>query len=335
MNLTPMGDPKTLRLVQFNVENLFLFLDLYKGQDLKKITEAEWQKLSSSTTQNKPLKKAWALAAVIQEMDPDILMLNEIGGIESLENFNKHFLSSKYKAMLKEGNSNRGIDVGYLVRADLPFQELLLTHRDRPLNFLYPHETQTASGGKSHYFSRDVSELRLFRQNESTPCLVILLTHLKSKLDAAGVDPEGKLRRGAELKTLVALYKDVRRELGTSVPVVVSGDFNGTAGPRNTEPEFTLLHQETDLTETLELIDRPLNERCTQVQITPSGKQNLVQIDFGFVSNELKCSVSAEKTRVYYYKTELGHTAPLPRNIEERGALPSDHYPVIVEITLQ
>jgi endonuclease/exonuclease/phosphatase family metal-dependent hydrolase len=326
--------PKTLRLVQYNVENLFLFLDLYSGQDLKKVTEAEWQKLSSSTTQNKPLKKAWALATVIKDIDPDILMLNEVGGSESLENFNKYFLNSKYKTFLKEGNSNRGIDVGFLVRADLPFRELLLTHRDRPLHFLYPHETQTASGGKSHYFSRDVSELRLFRANENTPCLVILLTHLKSKLDADGVDPEGKLRRAAELRTLVALYNDVRRELGDTVPVVVSGDFNGIASPHGTELEFTPLHENTDLHDTLELAGRPLTERHTQVQITPSGRQNLVQIDYVFVSSQLKAQVDIEKTRVYYYKSDLGHVAPLPRNLEERSHLPSDHYPVVVEIRL-
>jgi len=325
-------NPTTLRLVQFNVENLFLFLDQYRGQDLKKITEAEWQKLSSSTTQNKPLKKAWGLAEVIRDIDPDILMLNEVGGIESLENFNKYFLQSKYKPLLKEGNSNRGIDVGYLVKNDLPFRELLLTHRDRPLNFLYPHQTQTASGGKSHYFSRDVSELRLFRSGENTPCLVVMLTHLKSKLDAEGIDPEGKLRRAAELKTLVALYKDVRRELGEGVPVVVSGDFNGVASPHGTENEFLPLYQETDLKDTLELAQRPLNERCTQVQITPNGRQNLVQIDYVFVSSQLNDMVDTEKTRVYYYKSELGHTAPLPRNLDERSMLPSDHYPIVVEI---
>ncbi len=327
-------DPKTLRLVQFNVENLFLFLDQHTGQDFKKITEAEWQKFSSSSTQNKSLKKTVALAKVIDDIAPDILMLNEVGGIESLENFNRHFLGSKFRVLLKEGNSNRGIDVGYLIRKELPYRDLLLTHRDRPLHFLYPHESQTPAGGKSHYFSRDVSELRLFAPDETTPRLVIMLTHLKSKLDSNNIDGEGKKRRAAELKTLVELYNEVRSELGLSVPIVVAGDFNGIASVHGTEPEFAPLYENTDLTDVLEVAQKDLTSRCTQVQISPSGKQYLVQIDYIFVSKELRDRVVKEKTNVYYYKSDLGHAAPLPRNLEERANLPSDHYPVVTEINL-
>src|SRR5690606_32967811 len=129
----------------------------------RKVTEAEWKRFSTSTTANKPLKKVWDVAAAIKDIDADIYMLNEVGGQESLENFNRHFLDDRYTVMLKEGNSHRGIDVGYLVRRGLEneFKFVHLTHKDRPLQFLYPHETQTAGGGKSHYFSRDVSELRL------------------------------------------------------------------------------------------------------------------------------------------------------------------------------
>jgi endonuclease/exonuclease/phosphatase family metal-dependent hydrolase len=311
-----------------------MYLDQHSGQDVTKITEAEWQKLSSSTTQNKPLRKTLELAKVIAELDPDILMLNEVGGPESLENFNQHFLGSRYRVQLKEGNSNRGIDVGYLIRKDLPFRELLITHRDRPLHFLYPHETQTPAGGKSHYFSRDVAELRLFGEQENTPRLVILLTHLKSKLDADRVDFEGKLRRAAELKALVEIYSEVREELGQSVPLVVAGDFNGIASPHGTEPEFAPLHAETDLQDVLEIAQIELPSRCTQVQITPGGKQVLLQLDYIFVSKNLRDKVVATATRVHHYTNELGHKAPLPRNLEERGLLPSDHYPVVTEILL-
>ncbi len=321
-----------LRLVQFNVENLFLFLDLYQGQDLSKVTQSEWQKFSSSTTPNKPLAKVWQLARVIEDMAPDILMLNEVGGVESLENFNQHFLSSRYAAYLKEGNSHRGIDVGYLVRRDLEDKVILLSHRDRPLHFLYPHETQTAAGGKSHYFSRDVAELRLFRPGENSPRLVILLSHLKSKLDPDGIDPEGKLRRRAETRTLIELYNEVRRELPATVPVVVSGDFNGIASKNNTEPEFVQLHEQTDLAEALDILGVPHEERFTQVQINPLGQQTFLQLDYIFVSPALAGRVASAS--VHYFKNELGHRAQWPRSLEERGQLPSDHYPVVVDLKL-
>ncbi len=324
----------TLRLVQFNVENLFLFLDLYQGQDLTKITEAEWRKFSSSTTPNKPLEKVWQLARIIDEIQPDILMLNEVGGIESLQNFNKYFLRSRYNVHLKEGNSLRGIDVGYLVRADLEDKVILISHRDRPIHFLYPHETQTSAGGKSHYFSRDVAELRLFRRGENSPRLVIMLSHLKSKLDPDNIDPEGKLRRNAEVRTLIELYNELRREIPADTPVVVSGDFNGTASRINTEPEFVQLHEQTDLVEALEVAGVAFEERFTQVQITPLGQQLFLQLDYVFVSPAVVNRIDSSGTYVHYFKSELGHRAPWPRSLDERSRLPSDHYPVVVTIKI-
>lgn len=325
---------ETLRLVQFNVENLFLNLGLYNGQDLKKITEAEWKKFSTSSTPNKSLQKTWALAETIEDLSPDILMLNEVGGLESLENFNRLFLNDGYNVYLKEGNSNRGIDVGYLVRKDLAHKAVLISHKDRPLHFLYPHESQTPSGGKSHYFSRDVAELRLFHPNENTPRLVILLTHLKSKLDSEKIDSEGRLRRAAELKTLVQIYNEVKREVGDRVPICVAGDFNGVASRENTESEFLPLYQNTDLVETFEAAGTPLPERFSQIQISPLGKTQHLQIDYIFISQNWREKVipGANQTFAYRFKDHLKQALPFPKTLEDRMRLPSDHYPIVATI---
>lgn len=329
----PSANSKILRLVQFNVENLFIFLDLYKNQDLKKITESEWQSLSSSTIPNKPLRKVQALAEILLEINADIIMLNEVGGIESLVNFNKYFLDSRYTVHLKEGNSNRGIDIGYLVRADLDYKAILISHKDRPINFLYPHETQTPSGGKSHYFSRDIAELRLFKPKENSPCLTLLLTHLKSKLDSQKVDPQGKLRRAAELSALVEIYNEIKNELGEQTPLLISGDFNGIASRQNTEPEFAPLYEKTDLTDALEIAEKPIAERFTQVQITNQGQRLLLQIDYIFISPTLRPLLVHDETYVYRFKGPAGAPAPIPRNLEERGVHASDHYPVVITLS--
>lgn len=324
---------KTLRLVQFNVENLFIFLDLHKKQDFKKITELEWQSLSSSTTPNKPLRKVQALADILLEINADIIMLNEVGGVESLENFNKHFLGNRYLIYLKEGNSTRGIDIGYLVRADLNYKAVLISHKNRPINFLYPHEKRTPAGGQSHYFSRDVAELRLFKPKENSPYLTLLLTHLKSKLDNQKIDSEGQQRRAAEARTLVEIYNEVKAELGAQTPLLVCGDFNGIASRNNTEPEFKLLYEKTDLVDALELAEKPLTERFTQVQITNQGKRLLLQFDYIFVSSALHHRVIKDETYVYRYKGPTGTAAaPIPRSLEERAMHPSDHYPVIISL---
>lgn len=325
---------KTLRLVQYNVENLFLALDLYKGQNLTNLTESEWRALSTSSTPNKSLRKTLQLAEIINSLSPDILMLNEVGGLESLENFNKYFLKSKYQVYLKEGNSRRGIDVGYLIRAELSFKAILITHKDRPIDFLYPHENQTPSGGKSHYFSRDVSELRLFKPGENSPRLILLLTHLKSKLDTDKVDFEGKLRRAAELKTLIKIYNEVQTEVGANTPVLVAGDFNGIASRTKTELEFSPLYENSDLEDSFELAKIPEQEKYTQVQIGYSGKQDLLQLDYIFASSAAKNKIVATETFAYRYKDPSGKNAPAPRNLEERALYASDHYPVVLTLKI-
>src|SRR5690349_12400091 len=105
-----------LRLIEFNVENLFIYLDHYQGQDLTKVTEREWRSFSASTIPNKPIAHVRELARAIKDLNPDILMLCEVGGTESLANFSKHFLNDEYAPYLIEGNSDRGIDLGYLVK---------------------------------------------------------------------------------------------------------------------------------------------------------------------------------------------------------------------------
>jgi len=112
---------ENLRIMLWNVENLFIYLDKYNNEDLSTLSEIKWQKMSNASTPNKYLNKIFGLKKSIDEIDPDVLMLNEVGGIESIENFNSLFLDSKYKAYLLEGNSDRGIDVGYLVKKDLDF----------------------------------------------------------------------------------------------------------------------------------------------------------------------------------------------------------------------
>lgn len=330
---TSHGPPGEIRFVQFNVENLFLYMDQYSGQDLKEISEAEWRKLSTSVTHNKSLKKAWAVAKTLRDINADVIMLNEVGGQESLANFAKYFLNDEYVPFLKEGNSNRGIDVGYLIKRNREFKAVLISHKDRPISFLYPNETQTPAGGKSHYFSRDVAELRLFAPNENSPRLVVLLTHLKSKLDPANVDIQGRLRRAAELKTLVDIYNEVRAELQFKVPVIVAGDFNGIASRLFMEPEFQYLHDKTDLIEVLEAASRPVDERFSQIQIGYSGKSTKLHIDYIFVSPDLKDRIVSEKTGIHLFRNEMGQSIPLPQTMEDRDRLPSDHYPLV--LTLQ
>lgn len=319
-----------LKFTQFNVENLFLYLDGLNGQDLDKITETEWRSLTHASTPNKPLYKTKALAKTLLDIDPDFVTINEVGGIESLENFNRLFLKSQFEVLLKEGNSPRGIDVGFLVKKSLPLRFLLISHKDRPLGFLYPHEEmQDNPSIKSHFFSRDVAELRVFRPNQSTPALVVLATHLKSKLDPDNIDPQGRRRRQAELNCLVDIYLELKKELGPTTPIIVGGDFNGIAQPAG-EAEFENLFLQTDLKDILEL--NHTADRTTQWQFPNYGAPRGLQLDYLFLSQELHSEVLHEQSGVYRFKDDLGNALPAPKSQEQVQALPSDHYPVIATI---
>jgi hypothetical protein len=339
-----------LRFVSFNVENLFLLVDLDDEAEVRRRieqgTDFEWQLLTTSPTQNKGLPQLKALAREIEFMQADVLMLCEVGGRESLENFNKYFLNDAYVPYLIEGNSERGIDLGYLVRKTLPFKYDLISHKNRPIDFLYPHERPQVNAAQatfdlgepakvltSHRFSRDVLELRLFGESDALKC-ICLTVHLKSQLDPLGIDPFGRDRRRAELEKLVHIYQEIEAETKGAVPILVSGDFNGIAAEDGREPEFEGLAK-TKLRDALSVAQTQPEERFTHMQISPySSKSDNRQFDYIFLSPPAQAALIASGTYVHRYRSLTGGVMAIPRSLTEKRALPSDHYPVIAELEI-
>lgn len=320
---------KKFRCMQFNLENFFIFIDKELPNHWPDISEDLWQTLTHSTVKLKSLKKIKKISCLINEQNPDIMILNEVGGKESLENFNRLFLNENYKVELIEGNSDRGIDIGYLIKKDLNLNFLLISHKERPLNFIYPHEDVNIK--KTHYFSRDVAELRIFNKlQDQSPCMVILAVHLKSKLDRDGIDPEGRSRRQAELKTLLEIYKEVKRETRDQVPILIGGDFNGIAHSKKCEIEFTPIYSETDLNDVMELMDVPEENRYTQIIFNSLNQAHRVQIDYFFIDKKYKKLIHSAYT--HRFKDEGGIEIMPPIKLEQRLSLPSDHYPIVCDL---
>lgn len=321
-----------LKLGLFNAENLFLLFDQPIPPHFQKLSEPQWQKLSASVYENKPLNKCLEIAQLIKENDPDIMMFCEVGGIESLKNFNELFLSSGYSVALLEGNSDRNIDVGFLIKKTESYYFDLASNKNRPLHFLYPHEsTSVKTGypvkGTTHFFSRDCVELRLFRADRNQPFLIILLTHLKSRLDPERIDPGGVERRTAELRTALDLYNEISAQNPTT-PVILAGDMNGFAGTPSTDPEFAAIYAETDLQDVLELANVSLEKRSTFYQIKNGSKVDGKQIDYCFLPQTLLAHLKIDSAQVYRYKDEFGFSLDTPRSLEHKSRLPSDHYPL-------
>ena len=327
-----------LRISQFNLENFFVYMDYPLLTSLDQMTESEWQKHSISNFENKSLLNIRAIAKCIRDINADVYALCEVGGIESIQNFAKNFLADEYRAFSIEGNSDRGIDLAYLVKANLAFQIDLRTHKDRSIDFIYPHEKQSVQGGylDPKYqlkFSRDVLELRLFKNSSEEPSLIVLNVHLKSQLDKDNIDPQGKDRRKAELEKLLEIYNEIYVGLNEKVPIVVAGDFNGIASQYGTDPEFLSLRKKTTLQDVFDLAEIPQEQRVTQLQFAPSGKCWRKQFDYIFVSPNLQKHVIASETFVYRFKDELGSEMSLPSTLNEKRKLASDHYPVVTTLS--
>ncbi|MBC7456725.1 MAG: hypothetical protein H7235_00490 [Bdellovibrionaceae bacterium] len=314
-----------LKFCQINAENLFLLFDNALPPNYLKLEKKQWESLTTSIFENKPLQKVINLAKALSDIDADIVMLNEVGGVESLKNFNQYFLDDKYSPILVEGNSDRSIDVGFLIKKNLPFYFDLFSHKNKEIDLAYaqiPDKTNT------YKFSRDCAELRLFKSDVNNPFLIILLTHLKSPLDPERIDAGGVLRRASELRACVDIYNEIKNTY-PQIPVMLCGDFNGAAGRFKTDVGFAYLYANTDLEDILELARIPNEERHTFIQVKSGFRSEGRQIDFCFLPETLKSKLIATSVSTYLYKDQSGSPIKRPDTLEQKGQLPSDHYPVI------
>ena len=267
----------SLCIAQWNIENLFIYMDRFLEENLETLTENQWQSLSMASIKNKPLKKLKQIREVITDISPDILMLNEVGGKASLDHFIHYFLDDCFYSQIIEGNSDRGIDVAYLIRKGLPFDSHINTYKDKPIPLTHPSDLTS----QKYYFSRDVSELRLYEKESDELKFVFLLTHLKSKLDPENIDPLGRRRREAEVKALVEIYKKISQKT-PHIPIVIAGDFNGCVQKDQFDPEYLDFVNQTDLVDVFDICSVELRERMTQIQFQKHKEPSHLQLDYIF-----------------------------------------------------
>ena len=323
----------SLKLMLFNVQDLFIFLDNFSSDDLPQSTdcpsqlsqlsqlnEYQWQQFTSSIYGNKELSKILDITRAIGEVKPDILMLIEVGGRESLVNFNKYFLNAGYSIYHAPSNSDRGIDVGYLVKKSLPWQfrlkaftNITLTNLKKPTRGFFRLEILD----KEH------------KEHKEQPKLAIILTHLKSKLDLKNEDFEGRDQRQAEVNFLLKQIKKHKNQF----PLIIAGDLNGVIYRDQTEPEL-LGFADNDMFDVLELLHKPIEERYTYVYFNRSTNRFAMQLDYILVHKKFKNRIVETNTKVYNFKASNGKEMGLPDNRLQKSYFPSDHYPLVLEFKL-
>lgn len=162
---------------------------------------------------------------------------------------------------------------------------------------------------------------------------IILLVHLKSKLDKDGIDFNSNMRRKAEVNKLVEHYLHTRKA-HPNIPVIVTGDFNGNAQKNGHEPEFSHLYLKTDLLDVLEVINEPTEQRYSYFYFNRENKREASQLDYILLSKELQMLVNADESGIYHYRDPHGVHLPYPQDSFQRYALPSDHYPVVLKLNI-
>ena len=307
---------RNLKVMVLNAQDLFLFMDKHdQSLPVENLTEIKWQLMSSSLFSNKSKEKCLQLAQAVKDAQADIVMMTEVGGPESLTNFAKFLLEDEYVAISLPSNSDRGIDLGYLIKKDLPYTHEIKTYID----YVLPHPAKR--------FSRDV--LRLDLKEDGNLKMIFLLVHIKSKLDLKRADFQGRSRRVLEVKGLIDIYNSLQTE---NVPVLVGGDMNGHAGEKDTEEEYQQLYKLTDLKDIAFLAQIPDEERFSYIYFNRGGNRFVQQIDYLFISEKFAHLIEPSECYFPRYRNASGAPLPIPRRMEQKNTLPSDHYPFLATL---
>lgn len=299
---------KQLKVLIWNLQDLFIFLDKHQAEDIQSITEPKWQLLSSSLKANKELAKVKDIAKLIDSFSFDICLLTEIGGKESLDNLNKFFLNSNYSVIHYPSNSDRGIDLGALVKVELlP----LMKHK------FHNHKV----------FARGALQLELRLDDKNH--FRFFVTHLKSKLSKES-DFEGRSQRSLEVMKLCEIY--TKENSKKEIPTFICGDFNGVISGADTEEELAYFEQSSGLIDIFEHLGRGTFDRGTYAYFNRQGILNLMQLDYAVCETQWKDLV-LESSAVVDFEGQYRSSIEVSRS--QRMQAPSDHYPIKLNLKIK
>jgi len=251
----------------------------------------------------------------------DIAVLEEIESLRAIEELAAHpRLGNRYRAVLIEGNDERGIDIAFLVKKDLPLDLEIRSHREV--------EHIASNGLKEKLFSRD-APVALIRpkgaDEESEPLMAIIGVHNKSQRNRSG-DPLSYKKRRSQARELESMVRDLEKVHGADFPVMVTGDFNASF---HVAPEYQEFRK-NGMTDAFDLMPRPPphDERVTQFFFPRDGERVASQMDVMALNRAAKENQLVRDVKVIPYLDQEGHVLSWPRSFKERKTRPSDHHMV-------
>ncbi len=303
-----LADIKTLEFGSFNVEKLYV--------------EGSYEHLPRSAhvplPPPKPVAKLEALGRVLRDADLDVVALQEVGGYDSLETFQRQYLRDHYRVLMVQRSDKVGDETAFLVKRDLPF-EIELRHHGME-KWTDPVDPKRPS----KLFTRDPPTMIVRERGkpEGKPLFVYMGVHLKSKVTSPGyrsADVHSEWLREAQANRVAEIAARYMQEFGKEIPVLVGGDFNG-----DLIRESTFRGLWSRFTDALSLGDRPLADRVTATHHPESGPAVAEAVDSILITSGHRGLVA--DSEVYRYRDELGRPLPIPTSLELRRRNPSDHF---------
>lgn len=312
-NSRSINDIKDLVVVEQNFENLGRFVEVStdrQGRPHEKILEKSLEK-----------KKSLGLRILSAHPQADIIIGVEIKDIQTATDFAENFLNGQYQPILIEGNDQRGIDVCYFIKKDLPFDFEIQSHR----NLLSENPNQ-AKSSELPAFSRDLPVLLLRERGSSpktTPLMMLAATHFKAQNPDPKKDEKATERRTEQVKKSVEVLRSYQQKYPKLPIMIISGDFNNDI---RTSPEFAPLKDfgfNDSMNLTKDGSSPPLGKRGTQYFFTPKKD----------ISNEQLDSIMVKYKGQDYIKSAFilrdldqnGHPRPQPTTEDEIALRASDH----------
>lgn len=305
-----------LKFMTYNVENFFVRAGKMVWTSSRSQTKAQGR----DKAQYKSHEETEWIRDIIEQERPDFLFLQEIDGEPALKKMASEELHGLYRPFVIKGNDARGIQVGFLVRTDLPFDYEYITHKD--MMFKDP-----VDGGLSPLFSRDVPALVVRKKGQKDPLFILLGNHAKSKRDRDG-DPESVKWRTAQYNGIAQIIEKFKAQFGAKIPIMLAGDFNAEIA---TASEIAAIrpHLKSAFDRSEESVTS--EERVTHTFHPTGGRTVRSQFD------DLMMTLSFGSplwTYIYRYLDKDGNVMPIPETYEQRSRQPSDHFPVIVIIDI-
>ena len=338
----PWGRRDRIRVMTMNMYNIYA----HQGREASNGSARE----GGVSPRKKTLEKVQRKAAVFFDVRPDIAVIQEIepavnsNAQATLDQFARIELKGKYVGFTSgHSNDRKGMESGFLVKA-----ELLKEFNFEVVSFSEKQSTLLGRlmGQRSPVFTGDFALLRITKKGDRGDMFYVFDPHLKSLRPSftknerrQGRTPENveAARRRVVAKAKLEIAEIVKiitqlKALYPRVPFMISGDFNRDL---ESSPEMRPFYDELNLREGLTLGQRgrvPYSARYTSIYFPIDGERELSQLLGNFVSPHLQDHVL--ESWVYRFVDDEGSVIRLPETYQEReGELPTDHYPVVIDLS--